>query len=133
MHRLKEEMAAFIAEKENRAMEARQFAAVQLSCHVDLSGALDSDPGTRARIVLRLKHKIERERLRGASGHWSYDINRHIALKEALERPKSSDASGKYFVAKKKFRLTKNSSKQKSGAVGHRSWLDHKVAEPPSA
>lgn len=86
MHRLKEEMAAFLATKENRTTEARQIAAVQLACHIDLSGALESDAATRARIVVDLKRKIERERLRGTRGHWSYDINRHIALKQALER-----------------------------------------------
>ena len=29
---------------------------------------------------------IERERQRGMRKHWSYDLNRHIALKQALDR-----------------------------------------------
>jgi hypothetical protein len=28
---------------------------------------------------------IERERQRGMRKHWSYDLNRHIALKQALD------------------------------------------------
>ncbi len=103
MHRLKEEIAAFLAAKDARTTDARQLAAVQIACHIDLSGALESDAATRARIVLDLKRKIERERLRGTRGHWSYDINRHIALKQALERFAAPDQPGKYFVGKKKF------------------------------
>jgi hypothetical protein len=120
MHRLKEEMAAFLATKENRTTEARQIAAVQLACHIDLSGALESDAATRARIVVDLKRKIERERLRGTRGHWSYDINRHIALKQALERLAPPDADGKYFAGKKKPHRCRALPKQKSGAIGRR-------------
>jgi len=33
---------------------------------------------------------IERERQKGVIGHWSYDLNRHIALKQALDRLKAA-------------------------------------------
>ena len=41
-------------------------------------------PGT-ARIVARLRKSIRSERQRAQSGHWSYDLNRHLALAEALK------------------------------------------------
>jgi hypothetical protein len=36
---------------------------------------------------------IERERQRGIRKHWSYDLNRHIALKQALDKLRET-ASG---------------------------------------
>ena len=36
------------------------------------------------RIVLRLRLALRRERQRGASGQWSYDLGRHASLREAL-------------------------------------------------
>ncbi len=118
MHRIKQEPTAFLAAKEIRTTESRQIAAVQIACHIDLSIALNSDAETRARIVVQLARKIERERLRGASGHWSYDINRHIALKQAMEQLKARDEPGKYFAAKKKFHSIQKRSKKENGAKG---------------
>jgi hypothetical protein len=37
-----------------------------------------------ARIVARLKRALRAERARGRAGHWSYDLNRHVALLGAL-------------------------------------------------
>lgn len=103
MHRLKGEVAAYLAAKDNRTIESSQIAALQIACHIDLSMALESDAATRARIVVDLRRKIERERLRGTRGHWSYDINRHIALKQALERLTLPEDPLRYFAGKKKF------------------------------
>jgi hypothetical protein len=86
MSGLRQEIAAFIENKQSWASEARQMAALQIACHFDLAEALNAEPGVRARIVLRLERMIERERQRGARKHWSYDLNRHIALKQALDR-----------------------------------------------
>jgi len=53
---------------------------------------------------------IERERLRGVRKHWSYDLNRHISLKQALDRLRPADGrnaaakSSKDFTAKRKRR-----------------------------
>jgi hypothetical protein len=46
-----------------------------------------ADPGEtmRRRIVGRLARALRAERRRGRAGHWSYDINRHIALVQAYE------------------------------------------------
>ncbi len=36
-----------------------------------------------AAIVKRLARALRAERQRGASGHWTYDLNHHIALRQA--------------------------------------------------
>lgn len=38
----------------------------------------------RERIISILKNALRLERKRGKSGHWCYDLNRHLALKHAL-------------------------------------------------
>ena len=42
----------------------------------------DSERGRR-RILARLARALRAERVRGRGGHWTYDLNRHIALAEA--------------------------------------------------
>lgn len=44
----------------------------------------DSDVARR-RIVGRLARALRAERMRGRAGHWTYDLNRHIALHQAYE------------------------------------------------
>jgi hypothetical protein len=39
-----------------------------------------------SKIIRRVERLIERERQKGLSRHWAYDLNRHIALKQALEQ-----------------------------------------------
>ena len=47
---------------------------------------LSSDgPELRRRIVTRLTRALRAERRRGRAGHWTYDLNRHIALLQALQ------------------------------------------------
>jgi hypothetical protein len=41
-------------------------------------------PGDRATLVLRLRAALRSERRRGRAGHWSYDLNRHLGLLQAL-------------------------------------------------
>lgn len=43
-----------------------------------------SDPEVTRTIVSRLARALRAERSRGRAGHWTYDMNRHIALKQAL-------------------------------------------------
>jgi hypothetical protein len=45
------------------------------------TGSLDA----AARIVALLRRAIRSERQRGRAGHWTYDLNRHLALAEALK------------------------------------------------
>ncbi|MGN6471497.1 MAG: cytoplasmic protein [Rhizobiaceae bacterium] len=86
MQRLAEEIEDYRQEKERNSAEAGQRAALFLTCGVDLPHALATSAAERERIIARLQRLIERERLKGARRHWSYDLNRHIAMKQALDR-----------------------------------------------
>ena len=86
MKRFEEEAKSFGARKTAPANEARQLAATSLLCGIDLAAAFTAPPETKAKLMQRLERVIERERLKGMRRHWSYDLNRHIALKQALDR-----------------------------------------------
>ena len=86
MLRLETEAKVFAEERREEARHAGGLAAASLVCGFDLDGALQAAPGQQARLVGRLRRAIERERLKGLRRHWSYDLNRHIALKQALDR-----------------------------------------------
>jgi hypothetical protein len=86
MSGFREETAAFKARKMAETANAMQLAALQLACGIDLTLALDATLEQRHLVTMRLGRAIERERLKGIRGHWSYDLNRHIALKQALDR-----------------------------------------------
>ncbi|WEK52539.1 MAG: hypothetical protein P0Y66_11450 [Candidatus Kaistia colombiensis] len=45
----------------------------------------DESDAARRRIVARLARALRAERMRGRAGHWTYDLNRHIALHQAYE------------------------------------------------
>ncbi len=92
MSEIGREIAAVLEAREKERQEAGQLAAFQIACHLDLSRALSEDTAGIARSILRLERMIERERQRGARGHWSYDLNRHIALKQALDRLRKAGA-----------------------------------------
>lgn len=83
---LREETLAFRTRKKQEAQAARQAAAFFLACGIDLAATLAAGWEERARVRRKLARLIERERLRGMRRHWSYDLNRHIALKQALDR-----------------------------------------------
>lgn len=102
----------FRREKEQGAAEARQTAAFFLISGIDLSTALETDGEERQKILLRLERLMERERLKGMRRHWSYDLNRHIALKQALDRMRGE--------ADRKAEIASGGLKQKSGAVRRR-------------
>lgn len=42
------------------------------------------DPNVARDIIARLERALRAERRRGNAGHWTYDMNRHIALMQAL-------------------------------------------------
>ena len=52
-----------------------------------------ADPQKLAATIVQLRRRIERERLRGALGHWTYDLNRHISMKQALDRLRRRESS----------------------------------------
>ena len=43
-----------------------------------------ADPSVSRTIIARLERTLRAERRRGKAGHWTYDMNRHIALMQAL-------------------------------------------------
>ncbi|MDR6633724.1 hypothetical protein J2X72_002524 [Phyllobacterium sp. 1468] len=81
---------AFIAAKDKHASEARQRLVLRILCNADLDELIAQDDESKSQMCRRLKRLIERERLKGVKGHWSYDLNRHIGLKQALDTLKSS-------------------------------------------
>jgi hypothetical protein len=44
-----------------------------------------TDAATRRALLARLARALRAERMRGRAGHWTYDLNRHIALRQAYE------------------------------------------------
>lgn len=80
------EARRFRQQKDEFERQARQTAAFFLISGIDLTDALASTGIERRRIAARIARLIERERLKGMRRHWSYDLNRHIALKQALDR-----------------------------------------------
>jgi hypothetical protein len=85
-HNIRSEFEAFRVKKLGETGDARQMAALQLACGIDFGDLLNAEGETRRKLIEKLTRAIERERLRGANRHWSYDLNRHIALKQALDR-----------------------------------------------
>jgi nuclear transport factor 2 (NTF2) superfamily protein len=86
MNDIRAESAAFKTRLSAEAANARQMAALQIACGIDLSAALATGAEERSKLTARLQRAIERERLKGLRRHWSYDLNRHIALKQLLDR-----------------------------------------------
>lgn len=83
---LQQEKQLFLENRKEDALQAAQSVALQLSCGIDLQQALNAPAEKRASIAVKLSRLIKRERLKGLNKHWSYDINRHIALKQAQTR-----------------------------------------------
>ena len=80
-----EEIEAFRKMRDEAQGRARQTAAFRLLTGIDLESAVESRGAARAAILVRVKRRLERERLKGQRRHWSYDLNRHIALKQAYD------------------------------------------------
>ena len=81
-----DEIRAFKAQKLAFEAQARQLVALRLISDVDRAAALTASREEAGRIMRRVVRLIERQRLKGLRRHWTYDRNRHIALKQALEQ-----------------------------------------------
>ncbi|WP_245450736.1 cytoplasmic protein [Borborobacter arsenicus] len=90
MNDIRAQARSFGAQKSAEIENARQLAALHLACGIDLAAALQAGPELKLKFIRRIERSIERERLKGFRRHWSYDLNRHIALKQALDRLISS-------------------------------------------
>ena len=80
------DVAAFLARKADRAAEARQRAALQLSCGIDIDSIPPPGDPRRGQVVARIERELRRMRQAGLRKHWSYDLNRHIALRQLHDR-----------------------------------------------
>ncbi|MEQ1950748.1 hypothetical protein [Mesorhizobium sp. CN2-181] len=88
------EIRDFLVTKRDARAYAAQLAALQILCGIDLAAALASEGAARAGAIARVDRLLVRERMKGLAGHWSYDLNRHIALKQAGDRLKESRDGG---------------------------------------
>ena len=75
----------FIIQQERRVRAARQNAALFLTSGIDLADAVALRGEQRKITIIRVGRLLARERLRGIRQHWSYDLNRHIALKQVYD------------------------------------------------
>ncbi len=94
MNQFRQDIELYRAARRTEIETAQQLAALQILCRLDLADALHTSKESRLLIVLRLERALERERLRGMRRHWSYDLNRHIALKQALDRVCGKEIGG---------------------------------------
>ena len=51
---------------------------------IDAADIGDDEAAVRS-VLSRLKRALRVERTRGRAGHWTYDLNRHIALRQAYD------------------------------------------------
>ena len=97
-----EDIRRFRESKDEEVAHARHLVAFFCATGIDLAAALTAPKAERSRLQLRLERMIERERLRGVRRHWSYDLNRHISLKQSLDRLRMidvDDAAARQHVA----------------------------------
>ncbi|MEJ5018734.1 cytoplasmic protein [Ochrobactrum vermis] len=83
---LKQARALFFARQKQNQLTAMQRIALQIIAGIDLDEVLKAPQEEKERTKRRLTRLMERERQKGVCGHWSYDLNRHIALKQAFDR-----------------------------------------------
>lgn len=69
------------ADTEGAALERRRLRGVIPASPAELADR--SEGGTRL-ILGKVRKALRAERRRGQAGHWSYDLNRHLALVQAL-------------------------------------------------
>lgn len=86
MMKLQLEAATYGERQAGQTASAAQTATFFIMTGIDLGAASSAPSVERARLICRLERLLERERLKGMRGHWSYDLGRHIALKQALNR-----------------------------------------------
>lgn len=85
MQNLKAESLNFTKRKANDHDFARSIVALQLACGIDLVQARSACSEKRAQMLVKVVLALKKERQKGLSRHWSYDLNRHIALKQVLD------------------------------------------------
>lgn len=79
---LEQEKQIFLNQRVAEQRHATQYAALQICCNIDLHQLMQASISQQKITLIRLNRLIKRERLKGLNKHWSYDLNRHIALQE---------------------------------------------------
>ena len=102
---LQNDRQIFIEKRKEDTLHAAQSFALQMSCGIDLLQISAATTETKAIIATKLNRLIKRERLKGLNKHWSYDINRHIALKQVQRRILNMIASDEDAHSPKKNRI----------------------------
>jgi hypothetical protein len=76
------ESALYRAERAGAILYDRRRDLARL-IHLDPFKALPDTDETADAILAGLRRALRTERNRGRAGHWTYDLNRHIALRQA--------------------------------------------------
>ncbi len=71
-----------------------------------------------SKILALLRKALRSERSRGRGGHWSYDLNRHLALAEALKAERAH-LRGLEAAPGKSGRLAKQTGAVRNGRILH--------------
>lgn len=83
---LKNARQIFLTGKLQEQANAIQRASLQIIVGIDIDTLKTASLSEQRSTAQKLKRLIERERIKGLKGHWSYDLNRHIALKQTLDQ-----------------------------------------------
>lgn len=68
-------------------------------------------------IIQRLSQSLREERQRGRTAHWSYDINRHLALLQTLRNEQTILSRLNAKSPRKDYKIHENRSKHKKTAT----------------
>jgi hypothetical protein len=88
------EIRDFVEARRREGRESAQRAALQIVCGLDLQATLAGSRDVREKALAKAERMVRRERQRGALRHWSYDLNRHIALKQVCDRLRATLTGG---------------------------------------
>ena len=79
------DVAGFIRQSRSADARAGALFSAQLLCGDDLQAALRAPARGREQLARKLQIRLERERQKGLRAHWSYNLDRHIGLRQALD------------------------------------------------
>lgn len=102
---LEKDRESFVLKRKQVDIKVRRQAFSMALLDVDFTRPEALAGEDRQKLLLRLDRLIERERLKGASGNWSYDLNRHIALKQLRDGLAKTWKSQKRSGAKRRRQL----------------------------
>jgi hypothetical protein len=86
------------------AVEYRRASILPRLVPVGPAEVADETPAGTRRILALLARALRAERRRGRAGHWSYDLNRHIGLRQAMlaEAARLSSGQGRRCGGRRK-------------------------------